>query len=110
MSKPILKSKNFELAVYKGVGTNDTPYTRLEVESKGTAHKHVVSIDLDSKWEDFVGKPVQYKYYNVRVSHGMRMRIDTLDETLEYVEVLKEAVKFSKRIMKWLEKHPQWKA
>ena len=83
MSKPILKSKNFELAVYKGVGTNDTPYTRLEVESKGTAHKHVVSIDLDSKWEDFVGKPVQYKYYNVRVSHGMRMRIDTLDAKAE---------------------------
>lgn len=110
MSKPILKSKNFNFAILKGVGVNDTPYTRLEVETKGAARKHVVSIDLDFQWEDFEGKPVQYKYYDVRVNHGMRMKTDTLEETLEYIDVLKEAVDFAKKVVKWIDKNPQWKA
>ena len=110
MPKPILKSKNFELIVRAGVGVEDTPWTKLEVESKGEARKHVVSVDLDSNFPDFNGKPVQYKYYNASVGHGMRMKQDSLDETLEYAAVLKEAVNFAKKIMKWIDKNPQWKA
>lgn len=110
MSKPLLKSKNFELVVRKGVGINDTPWTMLEVISKDIARKHVVSIDLEQNHEDFVGKPVQYKYYDVRVDHGMRSALDTLDETVEYIEVLKEAVDFAKKIMKWIAANPEWKA
>lgn len=111
MNKIIFKNDNFALIEVHGVGIEDTPYTRLEVESKGKAKKHVVEISLYSDWQDFNGKPVHYHYIPDRISvnHGMRMKIDTLDETLEYAAVLKDAVKFAKRVNKWILAHPEWK-
>lgn len=106
-----LKSKNFELVVNRGVGINDTPYTELAVLSKDLAEKHVVGINLNYISENFEGKPVQYKYTGeVCVYHGMRMSYDSLDETLEYIEVLKEAVDFAKDVSAWIDANPEWKA
>ena len=112
MNKTIFKNKNFSLCEVHGVGVEDTPYTRLVVESKGLAKKHVVAIALDSDFPDFNGKPVQYRYCadGTYVNHGMRMKIDTLDETLEYADVLKDAVKFVKRVNKWIAAHSEWQA
>ena len=107
--KAILTSKNFELVGKSGVGIENTPWTGLEVESKNIAKKHVVEVCLKSDFPDFKGKPVQYKYSGAYVSHGMRMQNDTLDETLEYAEVLKEAVRFAKDVEKWMDEHPEWK-
>lgn len=112
MSKTIFKNDNFALCQVHGVGVEDTPYAKLEVESRGKARKHVVEISLDSDFPDFDGKPVHYHYYTAgtHVNHGMRMKIDTLDETLEYVDVLKDAVKFVKRVNKWIAAHSEWQA
>ena len=107
--KAILTSKNFELITRKGVGIENTPWIGLEVVSKGTAAKHVVEIRLHSDFPDFNGQPVQYKYRDPYVSHGMRMKNDSLKETLEYIDVLKEAVKFSEKIEKWMDENPEWK-
>lgn len=112
MNKIIFKNDNFALVEVHGVGTEDTPYTKLEVESKGKAEKHVVGISLNSDWQDFDGKPIQYRYYTdgTYVNHGMRMKADTLDETLEYVAVLKDAVDFAKRVNEWILAHSEWQA
>lgn len=107
--KAILTSKNFELIKKSGLGIENTPWTGLEVESKNIAKKHVVEVRLKSDFPDFEGKPVQYKYSRAYVVHGMRMKEDSLKETLEYIDVLKEAVKFSEKIEKWMDKNPQWK-
>ena len=112
MSKTIFKNDNFALCEMHGVGVEDTPYTKLEVESRGKARKHVVKISLDSDFQDFDGKPVHYHYYaaGTGVNYGMRMKIDTLDETLEFAAVLKDAVKFAKRVNKWIAAHSEWQA
>ena len=109
MVNPILKSKNFELIKDSGVGIKNTPWTKLEVMSKNIAEKHVVEVCLKSDFPNLEGKPVQYKYSGAYVDHGMRMQSDTLDETLEYIEVLKEAVSFAKDVEKWIDEHPEWK-
>ena len=111
MNKIIFENDNFALLEIHGIGMENTPYARLEVESKGLAKKHVVDISLYSACPAFEGKPVQYRYraWGAYVNHGMRMKIDTLDETLEYVEVLKDAVDFAKRVNAWISAHPEWK-
>lgn len=111
MDKIIFKNDNFALVEEHGIGIEDTPFTKLEVESKGKARKHVVEISLFSDSPDFEGKPVQYRYVPEKtyVNHGMRMKVDTLEETLEYVAVLKDAVEFAKRVNTWLFAHPEWK-
>lgn len=111
MNKIIFENDNFALAEVHGIGVEDTPYAKLEVESKGKAKKHVVEISLYFDFPDFVGKPVQYRYCTdgTYVKHGMRMKIDTLDETLEYIDVLKDAVDFAKRVNTWIFAHPEWK-
>ena len=111
MNKIIFKNDNFALVEVHGVGTENTPYAKLEIESKGLAKKHVVEIGLDFDYLDFVGKPVQYHYIpdGTHVGHGMRMKTDTLDETLEYAAVLKDAVDFAKRVNEWILAHPEWK-
>lgn len=111
MEKTIFKNDNFTFVEVHGIGTENTRYAKLEVKSKGLAHKHVVDISLDSDWQDFNGAPVHYHYITdgTYVNHGMRMKNDTLDETLEYAAVLKDAVKFAKRVNKWILAHPEWK-
>lgn len=111
MNKIITETKNFKFYETGGVGIEDTPYTRLEVESKGLAKKHVVEICLFSDCPGFNGKPVQYRYNpnETDIRHGMRMKRDTLDETLEYIEVLKDAVEFAKHVNAWINAHPEWK-
>lgn len=111
MNKIIFENDNFAFVEIHGIGTKDTPFAMLEVESKGLAEKHVVEIGLASDYQNFDGEPIQYRYDadGTYVKHGMRMKIDTLDETLEYVAVLKDAVNFAKRVNTWLFAHPEWK-
>ena len=109
----ILSSTYFDLVQRHGVGMQNTPYTSLEVISNGEAYKHVVSIRLESKWEDFNGEEVHYTYYPERtnISHGMRSSSDTLAETQEYIDVLESALEFvDTKLIPWFRKHPEWVA
>ena len=105
MRETLLKSKNdnFELVTKSGIGVEDTPYEGLEVIRKGLADKHVVDVRLKSSMHDFNGTPVKYKYYGAYVAHGMRSEQDTLDETLEYIKVLGEAVEFTRTVIQYIE-------
>lgn len=103
ISEPILTSKYFDLVEVGGTGVENTPWKGLKVYSKGPAYKHVVEVRLHSDNPTFKGEPVIYHYKDTEVAHGMRGVTDTLEDTEEYIDVLKEAVDFAKRINKWLE-------
>ena len=86
-----------------GVGVKDTPWEGLEVISKGLAEKHVVEIRLNTKGNPrFEGEPIKFEYRDCHISHGMRGRSDTLDETAEYIDVLEDALDFANRVNEWL--------
>ena len=105
VDRPILSSDSFELVKASGIGTHETPWTGLKVISKGLAKKHAVEIKLNTgrdKWYIFDGTPIDFKYTDAYVSHGMRMKTDTLDETREYIAVLDEAVNFAERVNAYL--------
>lgn len=100
----IFEDENFEFVRTQGVGINHTPWTGLAVVSKGLAKKHVVEIRLESRgWYDYDGTPVEFTYSGVEVAHGMRSTRDTLDETVEYIEVLEDALDFAYRVQDWLD-------
>lgn len=99
-SNSLLKSSDgmFELVKVEGVGMNNTPWTGLRVKSSGLAEKHIVEIRLHSNYPDFNGDPVKYSYRGVDVAHGMRSRVDTLEETQEYIDVLQSALSFAYKV------------
>jgi len=92
---------NFTLVRETGTGMNETPYTGLAVRRKGLAEKHVVEVKLDQKTVMYDGTPIVHKYTDVYVSHGMRMKQDTLAETKEYIDVLNEAIDVAFEVMKY---------
>lgn len=108
VTKTGLKTDLFELVIVNGIGVKNTPYTKLEVLAEGLARKHVVDVRLNYSWEDFKGILIKYKYSNAYVTHGMRGDFDTLEDTLEYIEVLKQAVKFAKEVNRYIKKNG-WK-
>ena len=112
MAKTELKRfENFVLYYVEGVGSNDTPYQELTVESIGIASKHVVHVELNiAGFYPFNGTPVKYEYNRVEVKHGMRMHADTLVETQEYIEVLKEALEVAFEVQKYCILNGWWKA
>lgn len=82
----------------KGEDDEEIPWVHFDVYSKGAAEKHVVRIALsvygsnyDDPWYDYV-----------EVSHGMRMRRDTFEDTEEYIKVLTSALKFARQIEQYL--------
>ena len=97
----IKKFENFILYYVQGIGINDTPYEELQVKSVGLADKHVVEIDLHSGVFAFNGKPIKYTYNKVTVKHGFRCTPDTLAETQEYINVLKEALDVAFEVQKY---------
>lgn len=106
----IKEFENFTLEYLTGVGMNDTPYEQLNVRSKGLADKHVVEVRLDYRGTyPFNGEPVKYMYDGVEVSHGMRMKKDTLAETQEYINVLKEALDVAFEVQKYCILNGWWK-
>ena len=107
VKKTGLKTDLFELVIITGIGTKNTPYTELEVLTKGLARKHAVDVRLEdsSPLEKFNGTPVKYSYSGSYVAHGMRDTSDTLDDTLEYIEVLKQAVRFAKQVNRYIKKN-----
>lgn len=105
VTKTGLKTDLFELVIVDGIGVANTPYTKLEVLPGGLARKHVVDVRLNYPWQDFNGTPITYKYSDAYVTHGMRGDFDTLDDTLEYIEVLKQAVKFAKQVNRYIKKN-----
>ena len=101
----IFEDENFEFTRTRGVSINDTPWEGLAVITKeGTpAKKHVIEIRLNgSNFPDFNGEPVKYTYKDAYVAHGMRTRIDTLDETAEYIEALEDALDFAYKVNDWI--------
>lgn len=102
MAREVIKEfENFTLEHVTGVGINDTPYEELEVRSKGLAEKHVVSIELDSSVYTFNGEPVKRLVNKAYVKHGFRSVPDTLAETQEYINVLKEALDVAFEVQKY---------
>ena len=118
MGKEIIFSEgDYALERHWGMGMQDIPWDGLEVKSKGAADKHVISVRLNTAnsmhlEEDDEGNILPFRYiYEVDgayVNHGMRMCSDSLKETEEYIDALKAAVEFAKRINAWLAQHPEW--
>lgn len=105
MYEVIFSEGNFTLVKENGVGVNDTPWEGLSVRSSDAAAKHVVEVRLHNvNWNDFNGTPVKYKYDTemTEISHGMRMSRDSFTDTEEYIEVLKSALTFAKRVNQWI--------
>lgn len=102
-SDAIFEDEFFIFKRDSGVGMHDTPWSGLEVESRGLAKKHAVEIRLNHSgryaWD---GNPLEFKYDSCYVAHGMRASMDTLDETREYIEVLEDALDFAERVNEWL--------
>lgn len=97
----VMKSDDglFEVVKRQGVGVHDTPWTGYEVKSLEDASDHVVEIRLrSSRWPEFNGEPVEIHYNDVEVAHGMRSKVDTLEDTARYIEVLQSALEFAKQI------------
>lgn len=93
----------------------DTPWYGLTVKTKegSPAYKHVVEIRLNSMgtsphYTDFNGEPVTFQYSDAYVAHGMRSKMDTLDDTEEYIDVLEDAVDFARRVNEWLYRSPEY--
>lgn len=117
-STPLLSSGDFTLVRRAGIGRDDVPYDELEVISSGNAEKHVIEVKLDAKWgnwdpqydEDGNIIPIRIIYNPSRteVSHGMRMKRDTLEDTRDYIHALQDAVEFAEQVNSWLSNHPEW--
>lgn len=105
MLEIVFSDGDFSLYKKSGVGMNDTPWEGLIVKSSNAAEKHVVEVRLDVKRaHNFDGQPVKYVYDPERttVSHGMRMTYDSFADTEEYIEVLKSALAFAKRVNQYM--------
>ena len=110
MAREVIKEfKNFVLEHVTGVGANDTPYDEIEVRSTNKASKHVVEVRLNYRgFYEYKGDPVVYIYNGVEVSHGMRMKSDTLAETKEYIDVLAEAIDVAFEVQKYCLLNGRW--
>lgn len=92
----------FTLVEESGVGVKNTPWTGLAVRSNGSAKDHVVEVRLNQNNTRFEGEPVEFSYNGVYVSHGMRGRVDTLEDTQEYINVLQSALDFAYQVEEYL--------
>lgn len=92
----------FELVRISSVGVNNTPFTRLYVNSSGLAEDYVIEIRLDPKYHEFNGEEFEYLYNDVSVAHGMSMKHETLENTAEYISVLQSALDFAYEIKDYL--------
>lgn len=103
MAKEVIREfENFTFEHITGVANNDTPFEKLYVRSKGLAEKHVVEVRLDYRGNhEYNGEPIKFRYCDVDVSHGMRMKKDTLAETQEYIKVLQEALDVAFEVQKY---------
>jgi len=99
---------NFRLCKRDGIGMNNTPFEELFVRSEGLADKYVVEIRLDSDYKPFNGQPIKQTYTNVYIAHGMRSVNESLAETSEYVDVLKEAIDFAYEVKNFIESSEEW--
>lgn len=85
----------------------DENYKGLTIITDGLAKKHVVEVRLDYVYFNMEGRDKQ-KYDNVYVSHGMRMKSDTLAETQEYIETLQQALEFAKQVEQYCRENDWW--
>lgn len=110
MREPIFSEGDFTLVKESGTGMNNTPWEGLKVISEGNAEKHVIEVRLISDGlPRYDGDPVHHKYNGVSVAHGMRMITDTLAETEEYIEALKSAVDFARRLDAFIRDNDEWR-
>lgn len=105
MIETIFSEGDFTLCKESGIGMNDTPWEGLIIKSSDKAAKHVVEIRLHRiGMPPFDGTPVKNRYNieQTEVSHGMRSVSDSFAETEEYIEVLRAALAFAKRVNEWI--------
>lgn len=107
MAREVIFSEgDFTLCKEEGIGMNGTLWEGLKIISDGLAEKHVVEVRLSiDRSPSFDGEPVKFKYNpeGTEIAHGMRMTRDTFADTEEYIEVLKEALAFAKRVNSFLQ-------
>lgn len=102
----------FSLGVDSGIGVKDTPWEELKVKSSGLAEKYMVEIRIQSPYYNLDGKSIRRKAYpdEVEVVHGVSERRESLEDTIEYIGVLQEAVEFAKQISDFIKRNPEWDA
>ena len=103
---------NFRLCHVSSIGMNNTPYEKLSVFSEDLADKYVIDIRLEENFDvqNYNGQPVKSTYNSVYIARGMRSNADSLAETEEYIEVLKEALEFAKIVKDFIESSDEWRA
>ena len=105
MVEVIFSEGDFTLCREEGVGMNDTPWEGLIVKSSDLAAKHVVEVRLSQiGFPNYDGEPIKKRYdiERTEVSHGMRMCADSFADTEEYIEVLRSALAFAKRVNEYI--------
>lgn len=100
----------FKLVKYESTGRDNIHYSALEVKSGELAERFVVEIRLRST--SFQNEDFQYKYYTegTYVAHGMSGSHENLEDTEDYIYVLREAVEFARKVNAYIRKHPEWNA
>ena len=105
----LLSKGDYTLVHRVGSSIYDTEWEDLEVKSSGDAEKHVIAIKLNpANHMDSKNPHFKYLYNDVYVNHGMRMKTDTLEETLEYIEALKQAVEFAREVKAYCKANGWW--
>ena len=105
MLEVIFSEGDFTLCREEGIGMNDTPWEGLIIKSDDLAKKHAVEVKLDQiGFPSFNGDPVKRRYNieGTEVAHGTRMCKDSFADTEEYIEVLRDALAFAKRVNEWI--------
>lgn len=111
MKELIFSQGDFTLVKESGIGVNDTPWEGLAVISEGKANDFVIEVRLlGCDLPRFEGKLVHYKYSEVSVAHGFASRHETLKDTEDYIECLKEAVEFARRVEHYIQNNEEWRA
>lgn len=110
MRRIIFKNENFQFIEYSGIGMSDTEYQALRVDRIGKAEEYAVDVRLNSKFADFNGDFVKYKYYDATVDYGLVTKSLSLKEVEEFIEVLQDGIAFARSINKWLDENPEYKA
>ena len=99
----IFSNDLFDFVRVEGIGGNKTPYTDIEVLSKGVAKNYNVSIGFRGcGLPELTGTPVDYTYTHSYIGFGLTLSGFNAAQTTEFISVLTAALEFKKRIDEYM--------
>jgi hypothetical protein len=99
----IFNNDLFDFVRVEGIGRNNTPYTDIEVLSKGVAKNYHVSIGFRGcSTPEFIGTPVNYTYTHSYIRYDSFLSGFDAAQTTQFISVLTAALEFKKRIDEYM--------